>query len=177
MPQAYVTRLDGLLDELANTSFSSAEQAYILATIYHETGWPIAKRYLPVIEARSDASAEALYGYTTKIGKRLGNVSKGDGARYKGRGYVQLTGRNNYQKFSNLLGLNLIEQPELALDSKVSFAIMALGMKDGLFTGKGLSDYCKDGKCSVDARRIINGMDKADLIHGYYSQFLHCLCD
>ena len=45
--------------------------------------------------------------------KTLGNVKKGDGARYKGRGYIQLTGRYNYKRAGEALGLPLEEKPEL----------------------------------------------------------------
>jgi putative chitinase len=44
----------------------------------------------------------------------LGNVHKGDGPRYKGRGWLMLTGRANYTKAAKALGLDLVEHPELA---------------------------------------------------------------
>lgn len=52
--------------------------------------------------------------HNPKQAKRLGNVRQGDGARYRGRGYIQLTGRENYERASKALGIDLVRQPELA---------------------------------------------------------------
>ena len=54
------------------------------------------------------------YDAGTKIGKNLGNTEKGDGAKYKGRGSIQLTGRANYTAASKDLGVDLVNHPELA---------------------------------------------------------------
>ena len=55
----------------------------------------------------------------------LGNVRPGDGARYHGRGYVQITGRANYRAMSHVAGCDLEEAPEKALDPEVSARILA----------------------------------------------------
>jgi predicted chitinase len=49
-----------------------------------------------------------------KTAKILGNKIKGDGSRYRGRGFMQLTGRDNYRMASQALGLDLVNHPELA---------------------------------------------------------------
>ena len=51
----------------------------------------------------------------------LGNTQKGDGVRFKGRGPIQLTGRNNYAAASKALGVDLIKNPKLAADPKYAF--------------------------------------------------------
>ena len=51
-------------------------------------------------------------GSRPKVAKRLGNTEKGDGVRFHGRGYVQLTGRTNYQKAGELVKSNLLADPE-----------------------------------------------------------------
>lgn len=50
----------------------------------------------------------------------LGNVRRGDGARYKGRGVIQLTGRANYRTYGEILGIDLEGHPELAATAEVS---------------------------------------------------------
>ena len=55
--------------------------------------------------------------------KDLGNVKRGDGPRYKGRGILQLTGRANYREYGNALGIDLENNPELAAEPRVSLQI------------------------------------------------------
>lgn len=71
-----------------------------LATIIHESGCFKYKKEL--------ASGKAYEGR-----KDLGNTEAGDGVKYKGRGYIQITGRANYQKVQEALKVPCIEKPEL----------------------------------------------------------------
>ena len=81
---------------------------------------------------------------------------------FYGRGYVQLTGQSNYDKFGKLLGIDLVKNPDLALKPDVAGKIICIGMKRGLFTGVGLDNYLGAGKDDwTNARRIVNGLDKA----------------
>lgn len=137
--------------------------AYGLATTHHEC----AGRYEPIEEF---ASGEAYEGRVD-----LGNVEEGDGVRFKGRGFVQLTGRANYVKATALLRrlgirMDLVAEPDLAMQWEAAYAILTHGMYgDGLtFTGKKLPDFDLPGGFDYRrARRIINAMDRADLIAGY----------
>jgi predicted chitinase len=61
--------------------------------------------------------------------KSLGNTQPGDGARFKGRGFIQLTGRNNYTFYGNALGIDLVNHPEKALEPRVAGMILALYFK------------------------------------------------
>jgi putative chitinase len=133
--------------------------AYMLATTFHET----AARMWPTTEYGSQSYLE---------GK--------DYWPYIGRGFVQLTWESNYDKASNALGLvddrDLVDHPEVALDSLISCRIMFRGMAEGWFTGVGLGDYFNDTVDDpVNARRIINGNDKDELIAGYHQTFLAAL--
>ena len=106
------------------------------------------------------------------IGRRLGNTQEGDGYNYRGRGYVQITGRANYQKMNSALALSgdndLIVHPEVTLHPDIAYRIMSYGMRMGSFTSKKLSDYIIGTTCDYkNARRIINGLDKWALIKGY----------
>ena len=85
---------------------------------------------------------------------------------YYGRGLVQLTWKENYEKFGKLLGIDLVNNPDLALDLEYAIKILVIGMRDGLFTGYKLSDFIEKYKPTdfIHAREIINGMDKAHVI-------------
>ena len=100
---------------------------------------------------------------------------------YYGRGDVQLTWYENYELMGKLLNIPLLEQPELALNPEISARIIIEGMTRGKsnkgdFTGVSLETYFNASKTDpVNARRIINGLDKAELIAGYYYKFYETL--
>ena len=122
--------------------------AYIMATVQRETG-----SYKPVEE--------------------IGGSSRSY-APYYGRGYVQLTHLTNYQKYSTITGKDLVNNKELALEPQTAAFILAHGFLNGTFTGAKLRDYISaDGskKDYMNARRIINGTDKAALIAGYAQEW------
>lgn len=96
------------------------------------------------------------------------------GKVYYGRGFVQLTWERNYKTMSDLLGVDFIDHPELALEFDNATNIMFIGMIKGLFTGRSLGDYFSNTTDDwVNARRIISGLDKAQAIamygHNFYS--------
>ncbi len=128
---------------------NKAQLAYILATTVHESG---AGRHMQEI-----ASGSAYEGR-----RDLGNTQSGDGVRYKGRGYVQITGRANYSDWSRRLGVDLVGNPSLAERPEIAAKILVGGMKNGTFTGKKLDDYINGSRTDFNgARRIVNGTDKA----------------
>jgi hypothetical protein len=142
--------------------------AYALATAYHET----ASTMQPIKEYGGPTYFTRMYdvaGARPKLCIANGNTCAGDGPRFCGRGYVQLTWKNNYAKAGAECGVDLIADPELALQPDVAAKIMRRGMQEGWFTGKKFSDYLPaDGRASAwqygRARYIINGTDKADKI-------------
>jgi hypothetical protein len=81
----------------------------------------------------------------------LGNTRPGDGIRYHGRGFIQLTGRANYRGYGNKLGVPLEQHPDLALDAKVAARILATYMKD-----HGIRDLAARGDWQ-GVRRAVNG--------------------
>lgn len=156
-----VSGMEAKLDSFISHGYSTSWGAYALATSFHETN----KTMQPVREA-----------YWLSEGWRKKNL------RYYpwyGRGDVQLTWESNYKKASAKLGVDLITDPDKALDPKVSADVMSIGMKEGWFTGKSLSDYLtkdiEDATAFKQARRIINGVDKAALIAGYALKFQEAL--
>lgn len=123
--------------------------AYMLATARHET----AKTYQPIAE----------YGKGT--GKKYGVADKVTGKTYYGRGYVQLTWKENYQAMQQVTGIDLVNNPDMAMNAGTAYQIMSYGMRRGSFTGVKLSTYIHDDVCDyLHARKIINGMDCAEII-------------
>lgn len=134
--------------------------AYALATTHHET----ARTMRPIRE------------YGRGAGRRYGEPDPETGHIYYGRGYVQLTWRTNYEKMGELLGHDLVNNPDLAMRPDIAAQIMFKGMTLGTFTGKKFADYFNDDKTDwFRARRIINGMDRAELIAGYGERYYYAL--
>ena len=103
---------------------------------------------------------------------------KGDGSLFIGRGFVQLTGRANYTAWAGHLNLDLVNNPDLALDLTAALRILDYGMVHGTFTGKRLAQYFNSTTEDwIGARRIINGQDKAaniaDYGHAFYAAISH----
>lgn len=73
--------------------------------------WP--KRFTPELAAQYAHKPEALgnFVYANRLGN--GDVASGDGYRYRGRGYIQITGKENYIKFGQAVGEDFVAQPEL----------------------------------------------------------------
>jgi putative chitinase len=154
--ESYTVILDTMA-ELAVTDLR--HRAYVFATAYHEVG-PALK---PIEE----------------WGKGRGRVygrPAANGKVYYGRGYVQLTWEENYRVMGDAIGQPLHQQPELALDPHIAARIMVLGMREGMFTGKSLSDYFTRSRTDwINARRIINRLDRAADIARHARKYLGCL--
>lgn len=149
--------------------------AYILATEYHET-----KRTMqPIPEGGGKERLRRMYDITgdrPDKARELGNVNPGDGATYTG-GKVQLTGRSNFRKMGKRLNLPLEDKPELIYDIDVSTAVLFVGMLEGIFTTRSLEKYTdKQGVLdSFNARRVVNGTDRAAAIANIYKIFLQAV--
>lgn len=155
--QAQVTAIELILDEWQNSSMTDSRHlAYMFATVFHETA-----QTMQAIEEYGKGKKHA-YGQPDPITKQA----------YYGRGLVQLTFKANYQTFTKVLKVDLVNHPELALDPTIAVKIMFHGMQKGSFTGKKLSDYLNDTKEDwINARRIINILDRAEDIAGYAKKF------
>lgn len=171
--QKQVDGFNAILDEWERSTYKDIRWlAYMFATAWHET----AHTMQPIEE------------YGRGKGRKYGSKIKNSGVTYSfpdkiyyGRGHVQLTWYENYQLMGRLLGIDLLNKPELALEMNVSVKIMFEGMLRGAssfgdFTGKCLEMYFNEKTDDpIGARRVINGADKAELISGHYNKFLHSL--
>ena len=157
LSQSQVNGLNFLLDKLDKSKVFdlASEYAYILATIKHEC----AEKYAPITE----------YGSQNYLRHKKYWP-------YIGRGYVQLTWISNYQVFGNILKINLVKNPDLALEPETSWKILEIGMSKGLYTQRKLGDYVNENKKDYrNARRVINGVDRAEQIAVYARGFEDCI--
>jgi peptidoglycan hydrolase-like protein with peptidoglycan-binding domain/predicted chitinase len=134
--------------------------AYVLATAEHESLF--GKLMIEL------ASGEAYEGRLD-----LGNTQLRDGPRYKGRGFVQITGRGNYKIWGDRLQVDLIGNPGMAARPEIAVAILVQGMRDGSYTGLKLDDFI--GNDFVQARRIVNGLDRAQQIARIADSYLDAI--
>lgn len=176
LKSATVQTLDAIIDEFNSHPEVDADlqkKAYMLATVRAECGddmTPItenmnysAERIKQVWPSRPEAvkyahNPEALGNsvYANRLGN--GPPSSGDGYRYRGRGIgAQFTGRDQYLLWGKIMGVDLLNHPELALDVKFGAAVLYKGSVEGLFTGVGLGKYITSTKVDyINARRVVN---------------------
>ena len=108
-PAEHLPHLQAALYEIGATPMRAA---HFVAQLAHESD-------------RFRAMEEYATGATYEGRKDLGNIKAGDGKRYKGRGVIQLTGRANYGRASEYLGVDLVRQPELAALPAIAYMTAA----------------------------------------------------
>jgi predicted chitinase len=140
VPQENVERYwPGIASALQEAGMTSPEEvAAVLATIKVETG-----SFEPLTELAD--------GWAYEGREDLGNTEPGDGPRFKGRGFIQLTGRDNYEHYGALLGVDLATNPDLALDPEVSARILVR-----YFQERNVDDAARAGDWG-SVRSLVNG--------------------
>ncbi len=173
--QSQVEGLNGILDEWEKSNAGKDDRwlAYMLATAHHETDHTMK----PIKEYGGVSYYTKMYdpapnGTRPAMAVKMGNTTPGDGAKYCGRGFVQLTWKNNYATMSKIAGVDLVADPDLAMGVPAATKVMFFGMMNGSFTGKKLGDYFnKTTEDWKNARRIINGLDMANAIADYGKRY------
>lgn len=175
LKQGQVDSLSLFLDHWEGLGLSDLRWlAYVLGTAHAEVGiglQPVREGY-----AAGDAEARLYVARLLRLGRIRTNYALPDpatGKSYYGRGFVQLTHKENYQKLGQRLGLDLAATPDLALAPSVAVRVIFAGMTGGLFTGHRLADYFTPTRSDwTGARAIVNGQDRAaqvaDLARGYF---------
>lgn len=178
-----VTGVNAILDEWERVGSDDLRHlAYMLATTFHETAF----KMQPIREFGGPKYFHSMYdkdGRRPHVARALGNTQPGDGVKFHGRGFVQLTGRRNYTMFRDDIKaewpeLDILERPDDAMDLRAATYIMFKGMAQGTFTGKKLSHFfTNNGSDWKNARKIINGLDRADHIAAVAKEFYADLVD
>ena len=133
--------------------------SYMLATCYHESN------FLPQKERRARAGSEL-----RRIQDRYWYTG------FYGRGYVQLTHKENYQQFSAIMGHDFINNPDKVLIPEYSAFILVYGMTTGAFTQRRLGHFINPYKTDLlGARRVVNGTDQAERIAIHTLKILPCV--
>jgi hypothetical protein len=150
---AIQANLPHVLAGLAGEGLTDKPMALMaLSTIRAETAG-----FKPIDEGKSrfntrDAPFDR-YEPGTSVGDTLGNTKPGDGPKFKGRGYVQLTGRGNYTAIGGQLGIDLVADPAMANDPKLA--------------GRILARFIKNKEAAVRAALARNDLTKArELVNG-----------
>lgn len=148
--------------------------AYILATVYHETGGTM----LPIKETQKPK--ETFIEDKTVINRLNNAYNRGQLKNVKtrywllgwfGRGFVQLTHEYNYKKASDRLGVDFLKKPALVMEVEYAAKILIMGMMEGWF-GKKLTEFVTLKTSNfVGARASVNGKDRADLIASYAVEY------
>ncbi|MFN3635780.1 MAG: glycoside hydrolase family 19 protein [Rhizobium rhizophilum] len=166
LSQGQVDGMEALLTRFSARGWADPRWlAYMLATAHHETGGTM--QAVRETFAGTDDEAVSRLERAWRAGKlptvRTPYWRRDEAGRsYYGRGLVQITHRENYEKMSRVTGLDLVQEPDLALRLDVAATILVVGMTEGLFSGARLSDFFAGTKADwTGARKIVNGADRA----------------
>lgn len=172
LSQSFVDGCETIL--AASETVDLRMRAYLLATAYHET----AHTMLPVRETLASTDDEAISRLERAWAKgQLKWVTAPywrkdpNGKAWFGRGYVQLTHERNYRAIGDRLNVDLVANPHAALNPTVAAKVLAVGCVEGIFTGRRLADYINENTDYINARRVVNGTDRAETIAGYAMAF------
>jgi putative chitinase len=169
LSQEAVDNINLIVETCEKYNLSYPQTSYVLATV----AWETARTFKPIEEYGKGKGRKYGTIYTNTEGVKYGIAGSGGDTYlysdyphlYYGRGHTQNTWLDNYEYIKQRTGVDVVNNPNLLLDSKLSAEVTVLAMKEGWYTGKKLSDYINDKKKDLlGARRIVNGNDKAQQI-------------
>ena len=108
---------DYLVQQARRAGIPDLELAHLVAQVAHETG---NFRHLEELGSSRYFARKYDKQYNPRKARILGNVAAGDGERFRGRGFVHLTGRYNYKRAGEALGIDLVNRPQLAADPRIA---------------------------------------------------------
>lgn len=132
--------------------------AAFIAQLAHESG-----EFRFMEELWGPTAAQKRYEPPSDLATRLGNSQAGDGKRFKGRGPIQITGRFNYKKYGDLLGIDLTAAPERAATPEIGFATAGL-----FWQRNGLNELADADNFKFITQRINGGQNGAAEREGFY---------
>ncbi|HEV8712069.1 MAG TPA: hypothetical protein VGX03_04480 [Candidatus Binatia bacterium] len=149
-PANQATSVPALIEAAQAQHYTRAQIAYLLATAEHET------QSFNTLEEYDDGTQ-----YEGRVD--LENLQPNDGPRFKGRGYVQLTGRRNYRLYTELTGFELVKLPIILMNwPALSAFVIVDGMMRGVYTGQRLDEFVNGSRQDFyHARQVVNGLDRA----------------
>jgi hypothetical protein len=155
-----------LMECKANGVLDRGQIAYILATAEHESHLGNL-----MTEMGGEQYFRRMYDPTVPpdkenlVARDLGNTEIGDGPRYRGRGFVQITGRRNYTDWAERLSIDLVKHPEQTTIPRIAAKILVIGMQKGTFTGARLGQHIAGETQNFEgARNIVNPGDRREHI-------------
>jgi predicted chitinase len=134
--------------------------AAFVAQLAHESG-----EFRWMEELWGPTAAQRRYEPPGTLAQRLGNTEVGDGRRFKGRGPIQITGRFNYRKYGELLGLDLLAEPERAATPEIGFTTAGL-----YWQSNGLNELADQREFVAITRRINGGSNGLAERQAYYER-------
>ena len=172
LSQEAVDNINLIVETCEKYNLSYPQSAYVLASI----AWETAHTFKAIAEYGKGKGRKYGTLYTNSKGQKYGIAGSGGNTYlysdyphlYYGRGHIQNTWLDNYKYIKQRTGVDVVNNPDLLLDDKLSVEITVLALKEGWYTGKKLGDYINNTKKDyVGARRCVNGTDKAKEIANY----------
>jgi len=158
----------GGIPSVENLNYSKTSNTRI-RSIFGSRVASFSEEELNNVKKTPESFAEVVYGAKTTVGRSMGNLEPGDGWKYRGRGYIQLTGKANYSTNGKANGFDLINNPDILVNDKLSSAVVSVNfVKRGLAK---VSTFDSQEAANRAVTQVIGGRG-LNLDSGYGSELL-----